>query len=121
MSSIEARHEQALRRFYNLFQSEAFRQGDFSALDEILAPSFTDHDLVPGQGPGVQGLKDAFAGFYQAFPDFNTELKDIVVQGNKAAVCFQISGSQLGHFMGVPPTGKRFSAQAMGFICSLSR
>ena len=116
MSTIAERHELALRRFYDLFQTDAFRRGDFSALDEILAPNFTDHDLIPGQGPGIQGLKDAFAGFYQAFPDFSIVLKDIVVQGNKAAVRFQIAGSHLGNFMGAPPSGKHFSAQAMGFI-----
>jgi hypothetical protein len=47
--------------FYRLLNGEKFQNKDFSELDAILAPELVDHDPMPGQGPGMEGLKNAFA------------------------------------------------------------
>ena len=35
---------------------EAQSTGDLEALDELLAPDFVDHGLLPGQDPGREGF-----------------------------------------------------------------
>ena len=115
-TATEERNRQVMLRFYALFNGEAFRRKDFSALDTLLAPEFVDHDPIPGQGPGIAGLKEAFAFYYNAFSDFGLVVNDMVVSEHKVAVRFELSGTFDGVFMGAPGNGKRFAVAAHGLI-----
>lgn len=64
----------------------------------------------------MEGLKDDFRGFYDAFPDFGIELDDIVADGDTTAVRLTFTGTHGGPFMGIPPTGKAFRVQSMNFV-----
>jgi len=47
--------------------------------------------------------------FYTAMPDWHVSKDYIVAQGDRVASRGTISGTHLGPFMGVPPTGKKAS------------
>jgi steroid delta-isomerase-like uncharacterized protein len=105
-----------LRRFYQLFNEPAFRAGHFEALHTILAEDFVDHAPVPGQGPGIDGLAQAFAGFYASFADFGVEVNDLVADDGTAAVRLTFRGTHTGPFLGAPATGRAFEVAGINFI-----
>jgi steroid delta-isomerase-like uncharacterized protein len=115
MSRIQANLE-TVRRFYALFSTDAFRAGRFDALREVLSPDFVDQNPVPGQGPGIDGLAHAFAGFYAAFADFGVSIEDIVGSEDTVAVRLTFRGTHTGPFLGAAATGRRFEVSGMNFI-----
>jgi predicted ester cyclase len=46
--------------------------------------------------------------FQSAFPDFEMEIVDLIAEGEKVVAHFKCSGTHLGEWLGVPPTGRRF-------------
>jgi hypothetical protein len=57
---------------------DAFNTGDLDALDALFAPDAVDHFPDPGQGPGREGIKQAFAAFRAGFPDVACPVEDLV-------------------------------------------
>jgi predicted ester cyclase len=48
-----------------------------------------------------------------AFPGIQVVPQDIIIEGDKVAVRYQMSGVHLGDFMGLPATGCPFSVQGI--------
>ena len=46
---------------------QAHAKGDLDTVDEMLAPNFVDHNLIPGEGPGREGYLRLFAEFHAAY------------------------------------------------------
>jgi predicted ester cyclase len=46
--------------------------------------------------------------FRESFPDFHMEIVDLVAEDDKVAAHFKCSGTHLGEWRGVAPTGRRF-------------
>lgn len=93
--------------------AEVASAGRYEVLDEILAPSFVDHDPAPDQGPGIEGLKGFFRTMRSAFPDLKAEVVEMIATDDHVAMRYTISGTHKGEFQGVAPTGKSFEAAAL--------
>jgi steroid delta-isomerase-like uncharacterized protein len=89
------------KRFY-----DAFNQGNLAAFDAFIAPDFLDHNPLPGQAPGLKGLKDAMGVFRAGFPDIRITNEDFIAEGDKVVVRSVARGTNTGPLLGVPPTGK---------------
>jgi len=99
---------------------EARAKGDLNAMDEIMAPSFVNHTLAPGQQPEREGYKRQVAEFVTAFSDVRFVIEDQVAQGDK--VVSRISGRgtyDRKEIMGVAPTGREVTSMAI-FIHRIS-
>ena len=73
---------------------------------------------VPGQpepmhGPG--GYLAIIGMMRSGFSDIQWSLEDSVVEENKVAARFIMTGTHNGTFFGVPPTGKAIKVQAVNF------
>ena len=95
---------QEMRSIENLYRAFTDRNPDL--LDEACTPDWQDIPLLPGQGPGPQGLKDFVPMFLQAFPDMKIAIHEIVGSAGRAGVRASIVGTHLGEIFGVPATGK---------------
>jgi len=99
--SVE-RNKAIVRRLF-----EVWNTGNLDAIDELYAADYAA-DYRP-YAPLRQG-HDAIRGMIQrahvAFPDFHEELEEMVAEGDKVAVRFTITGTQLGQWGPLPPTGK---------------
>jgi predicted ester cyclase len=85
---------------------EAFNQGDDDAVDELFASRYFDHDPARVDGPlGPAGVKQSWAGLRAAFPDLRATIHDTVAECATVAVRGEITGTHLGDFMGMAPTG----------------
>ena len=60
----------------------------------------------PGQGPGVEGVKDVVRGMIAAFPDMHWTIEEQISEGDKVLTRFEWTGTHQGEFLGVPATGK---------------
>jgi steroid delta-isomerase-like uncharacterized protein len=62
---------------------------------------------LPGQGPGLEGLKDVLRGMRSAFPDLNFAIREQIAEGDKVASRFEWAGTHQHDFLGVPATGRQ--------------
>lgn len=87
--------------------------GDLDLIDELVSPDFVDHTPMPGRPSTREGLKQSIAELREAFPDIETEIGDLVSEGEHVVARYNITGTHQGAFMGVPPTGKEVAWSAM--------
>ena len=74
--------------------------------DDYVDPGFVDHNALPGQRPGIEGLKDAYRMFSSAFSDMWYTFEDLIAERDKVVGRGVIEGRHTGVFMGVQPTNK---------------
>jgi steroid delta-isomerase-like uncharacterized protein len=86
--------------------AEGFGQGRVELADELVAEDFVNHNPVPGQVPGREGLKAAVRGLRTAFPDLSVHEDDVIADGDKVVLRDTISGTHGGPFAGIPPTDR---------------
>src|SRR5919112_876677 len=54
---------------------EAQSKGDLEAQDELLAPGFVDHDLLPGHDPGREGFMQGIAEAHDALSSIRSTIE----------------------------------------------
>jgi len=72
--------------------------------------------LVPGRPEPVAGPAGyhTITGMMRAgFPDIQWTLQELISEGDKLAARFTMRGTHRGQFMGVSPTGKQITVQAL--------
>jgi steroid delta-isomerase-like uncharacterized protein len=87
------------------FFREVIGAGNLDLLDELAVDDYQDHVALPGQGHGRAGLKRRVAKIRAAFRPRHM-LHDVIVDGDRVAVHWTLSGVHSGEFLGLPPTHK---------------
>jgi predicted ester cyclase len=80
---------------------------------------YADHIVLHGYAgvdPGLKSVKRYYEAFWSAFPDATVSADDIVEQGDKVALRSLITGTHLGLFLNLAPTGKSVSFAAMTIL-----
>ena len=99
--SVEEENKALVRRFF-----EAQGKGDLDALEELLAPDFVDHSLLPDQDPGREGYIRADAEDHAAHSEIRYIIEEQIAEGDKVMSRFIIRRiHDRGEFLGVAPTG----------------
>lgn len=114
-SSAPLRAEDAhKRRVIERYFEEVWNQGKLDALDELLAPDYVNHSSsLPDPPPGPEGVKPIVAAMRRAFPDLHYTIEQMVIGEDAVAVRTRLSGTHVGDFFGIAPTGKRFEVTQM--------
>jgi steroid delta-isomerase-like uncharacterized protein len=100
--STEANRE-IIRRYYE----DVLNGRKTVLLDELAVPDYEEHDPLPGQRTGLNGLKDRVTMLLTGLsPHFTIE--EVIAEGQKVVVRWTNSGTHVGEFFGIPPTGKSF-------------
>src|SRR5215218_7603770 len=106
MSSEEEKNKSLVRRFL-----EAHAKGDLGAMEEMLAPDFVDHNLIPGEEPGREGYLQSTAEYHAAYSDNRYVIEKQLAEGDEVVTTFAASATHdRGEWMGLVPTGKQFEA-----------
>ena len=95
---------------------EVFSSGNLDDLDQLLATDIVDHNPVPGQLPGLAGVKQVMHEFQATFPDLQIMAEDMLAEGDKVAARITQRGTHQGTFMGMPPTGKQVTVSGMDLV-----
>jgi C-1 hydroxylase len=85
---------------------EAANARNVDLMNEIVAPDFVDHKR---QLQGLEVLKQWATTIFKSFSDFHETIEDIVAEGDKVWVRIKITGTHTGEFLGLAPTGKKFT------------
>jgi steroid delta-isomerase-like uncharacterized protein len=89
---------------------------DPDVADSFFAEDFVSHNNPPGFPPGVDGVKQFFSMFRDAFPDVTVVIDELVADGDRVAVATTFTGTHEGELMGIAPTGKRVSVTGMDMV-----
>jgi len=81
-----------------------------AAVDEFMAADYVEHPRPSTLPPGTEGLKQLIAAYRTAFPDLKMSLDDIFGEGEMVAFRWSVSGTHLGDWLGIPPTGNHITA-----------
>jgi steroid delta-isomerase-like uncharacterized protein len=88
------------------FVEETINQGRIDSTDRFVWEDVVEQVPFPGQGPGVEGLKDVLRGMRAGFPDIHFAIEEQIVEGDKVLSRFEWTGTHRGEFLGVPATGR---------------
>lgn len=89
------------------FAAEVITQGQMDLAAQFVWEDVVEQVPLPGQGPGVEGLKDILRGMRAAFPDLNFSIEEQISEDDKVASRFEWTGTHHGEFLGVPATGRQ--------------
>jgi predicted ester cyclase len=95
---------EAIYAFYSVFSNQ-----DYTIVDRVLAPSWQDIPLAPGQEDGPEGYKKLVKGFTQAFPDVSITVHEIFGSYERAGVRAEMSFTHNNEFMGIAPTYQKLT------------
>jgi len=90
------------------FVREVLQQGSKPAVDELVAPDFTSHSW-PSTGDGRADLKAAIDRVAKGLADSEFVIEDTIAESDRVVVRLTSSATQVGEFMGMPASGKRYS------------
>ncbi|MEE1752966.1 ester cyclase [Streptomyces sp. SP18CS02] len=89
---------------------DAVNTGDAEAvaktIDEVIAPDVLFHAPVPNGATGVRALKQVWTVLLRAFPDLRIAVEDVIAEGDKVVFRNRVTGTHLGEYMNLPPTGR---------------
>jgi steroid delta-isomerase-like uncharacterized protein len=88
------------------FVDETLNKGKIESAAQFLWEDVVEQVPFPGQGPGIEGLKDVLRGMREAFPDMDWVVHEQVAEGDKVVTRFEWTGTHRGPFLGVPATGR---------------
>jgi predicted ester cyclase len=106
MSTAEvARNKETFRRFHDAMNT---CDAEFisKSIDELVEPDATIRTPLPGDATGPELLKQVWAVLLRAFPDLHLNVEDLIGEGDKVVARIVVTGTHLGDYMGVEPTGK---------------
>jgi steroid delta-isomerase-like uncharacterized protein len=89
-------------------------RGDVDALDSLMSPDYRRIGST-GEAHGLAEFKASILATRSAFPDLLTVIDEIVVEGDRAAIRWQSTGSQQGNFLDVPATQRSVTVSGATF------
>jgi serine phosphatase RsbU (regulator of sigma subunit) len=93
---------------------EARAKADLNAIEEMMAPDFISHGLLPGQQPGREGLKRTIAEISATFSNRRRFIEDQVAEGDKVVTRYTLRATHdRKEIMGVAPTGREVTFKAI--------
>ena len=72
---------------------EMINEKNLDAADELFSEEHELHPETPGIGRGGDGMKHAFAGLHEQFPDVRVTIESIVAEADMVAVRLSYSGT----------------------------
>jgi steroid delta-isomerase-like uncharacterized protein len=100
------------RRFYE----EIYNQRHLAVIEELTAPEAFSHEAPPGTAEGPEGVRQVLQMLASAFPNLQMTIEDLIAEGDKVAARTTFSGTHLGVFLGIPPTGKSFTQRQIHIL-----
>lgn len=88
------------------FADEVITQGKIESAAQYAWEDVVEQVPLPGQGPGLDGLKEIISAMRAGFPDIVFSILEQIAENDKVASRFEWTGTHNGTFLGVPATGR---------------
>ena len=92
---------------------EVIPAGDPSAMRDVMAPDFLDHDPLPGQPAGAAGGEYVVSTMHTAHPDLRFTIDDLVAEADRVTIRWTLRGTNTGPLLGRPPSGQPVELSAI--------
>jgi len=109
-----AAHSERVERLIAAWKA-AWEHGAFEEMDAILSPDYVRQGRASLPGQTREQFKAAIAAQRRAFDDLTISIDDAIEDGERLALRWHTSGTHMGHFLGVPPTGRRVTLAGASF------
>lgn len=90
-----------VQRFYDAANT-LLQTGTATALEDVLAPAFIDHQEREHLAPTDHGLIPYFIGLRASYPTLRLTALEMIAQGDRVAVRVQVEGADDGEFLSLP-------------------
>jgi len=90
----------------HVVHSEIWSKGNVDLIGDVFAENFVGH-FPAGTVHGREGVLDRVIAHRTAFPDWTEEVEDTIADRDRVVVRFMSRGTNLGDFLGNPPTRNR--------------
>jgi steroid delta-isomerase-like uncharacterized protein len=88
------------------FVDEVITNGNIESAEKYVWEDVVEQVPLPGQGPGLDGLKDILRAMRTGFPDIVFSIQEQVTENDKVVSRFEWTGTHKGVFLGIPATGR---------------
>jgi predicted ester cyclase len=75
------------------FVDEVITQGNIEAAEQYVWEDVIEQVPLPGQGPGLDGLKDILRAMRAGFPDIVFSIQEQIAEDDKVASRFEWTGT----------------------------
>ena len=108
--------EDAVRAVINRLFDEFYNGGKPQVALVIMTSDMRLHNMGRTTTGGPEVFMQRQSDQLVAAPDFRMSLDDLLIEGDKAAYRWTMSGTNTGPMFGRPPTGKKFAIQGMSIL-----
>jgi steroid delta-isomerase-like uncharacterized protein len=95
-------HKARIREFLD----RVLTRGEIDATGDYFHSDVVEEVPLPGQGPGLEGLKETLTRLRRAFPDSHWRVEEQIAEDNRVLTRFVWSGTHEGEFLGIPATNR---------------
>lgn len=89
-------------------RQNAMDRRDVDALASLHAEDGVVESLMAGTVNGRTAIAGVYSAWFKAFPDVVMTGDDLLIDGDRVAQLNSVVGTDIGGFMGLPPTGRPF-------------
>ena len=109
MSSLEPLRE-VVKKLADTFNDPQKRESSYFDFYDV---SLIIHGFPPNLPANKEGFKKFIYLLWKAFPDIRIIFDDIIIEKNKVACRYNLTGTHKGEFMDLKPTDKEFTVNGM--------
>jgi len=102
--------EEVVRRLADTFNDPQTRELSYF---EFYDDSLIIHGFPPNLPTNKEGFKEFIYSLWRASPDIRIIFEDIIIEGNKVAGRYYLTGTHKGEFLDIQATDKQFKVNGM--------
>ena len=102
--------EEVVRRLADTFNDPQTRELSYF---EFYDDSLIIHGFPPDLPTNKEGFKEFIYSLWRAFPDIRIIFEDLIIEGNKVAGRYYLTGTHKGEFLDIQATDKQFKVNGM--------
>ena len=106
---MENSDSDASKRVVQRYIDEIQNGHSIEAIGDVFAEDFVDHTASGGGAfvGGIDGLKQGYACFLEAFPDLHAEVEKLIAEGDTVVAYKTLTATHSGEWLGFPASGNR--------------
>jgi predicted ester cyclase len=95
---------------------EGVNAQDLSVFDELISPSFVDHEAEGSQFGGPEGEKELLSSIRRSFPDWRWDVEEMLAAQDKVITRYVVRGTHQGEYRGAAPTNKEVAFTGINIV-----
>lgn len=92
---------------------DATNRHDVAAFDNMFAKDFVNYAAGFDPVSGCEAMKSLVQSLLEAFPDWHISVQDIIIENNKAAARWILTGTHKNPYKNIPATNLKIKVEGM--------